>query len=107
MNFDLILIWQQWLAGFWHPKMPYLLAMVAVLGALLFYFQREHRDVLQRTLAFYGVSLAGLGVSAVVTALDPDRDAQLGNDGDSQRPPDARQVEILAKIRSFFGLTQT
>ena len=69
MNFDLAAVWSQALSGFWHPEMPYLLVLVAVLAALLFQFRPEYRDALYHTLIFYAVSLFVLWVSAVIAAL--------------------------------------
>ena len=70
MNFDLSAEWSRSFAGFWHPGMPYLLALVAVFAACLFHFRREYRDAVYHTLAFYALSLLVLWVSAGVAAFD-------------------------------------
>ena len=70
MNIDLYLIWHQSLVGFWHPDMPYLLAMVAVIAVLLFYSRPEYRTALYHTLGFYATSLVALWISAIVATLD-------------------------------------
>ena len=70
MNFDLSAAWSRSFAGFWHPGMPYLLALVAVFAACLFHFRREYRDAVYHTLAFYALSLLVLWVSAGVAAFD-------------------------------------
>ncbi len=70
MNFDLSLAWRDSLAGIWHSQMPYLLALVAALAALLFYFRRDDRRALYHTLGFYLVSLFVLSISAGVAAFD-------------------------------------
>ena len=69
MNWDLSALWRQSAAGFWHPEMPYLLAMAVVLGAVLYWFRREDRSALYHTLGFYAASLVALWVSALVSAF--------------------------------------
>jgi small-conductance mechanosensitive channel/CRP-like cAMP-binding protein len=70
MNIDFAVVWNQSLAAFWHPYMPYLLAMAVVLAALLYRGRPEYRTPLVHTLALYAASLLALWVSALVAALD-------------------------------------
>ena len=70
MTIDFSVLWHQSLAGFWHPEMPYLLVMAAVLGVLLFRFRPEYRTPLYHTLGFYAASLLALWISALAVALD-------------------------------------
>lgn len=61
---------QQLADGFWHPEMPYLLAMAAVLSLLLYYFRRDDREAVFHTLGFYAVSLLALCASALLAAFE-------------------------------------
>jgi len=70
MSSDLTALWRQSVSGFWHPEMPYLLAMAATLAVLLYCFRREDRSTLYHTLGFYAMSLVVLWVSAVVASFD-------------------------------------
>lgn len=50
--------------------MPYLLALVAIFAALLFYFRREDRSALFHTLGFYALSLVVLWISSGIAEFD-------------------------------------
>jgi small-conductance mechanosensitive channel/CRP-like cAMP-binding protein len=59
-----------YLQGFWHPEMPYLLAMAVTLSILLYCFRRADRGALYHTLSFYAASLVALWVSSLIAAFD-------------------------------------
>lgn len=70
MNVDLSAVWRESLASVWHPQLPWLIALLALLAGLLFYFRREDRAAIYHTLGLYALSLAALLVSGGVVAFD-------------------------------------
>jgi len=70
MNADLSAAWRESLAGMWHPQLPWLIALLAVLAGLLFYFRREDRGAVYHTLGFYALSLVILWISGGVGAFE-------------------------------------